>query len=115
MKNVFCRKFVTLGKVNNVLFTINEIEQKIIPVAQTYGINKISLFGSYARGEANNSSDLDILINKGKMKGLIQYFSFVNELEDIFGCHVDVVTDGTQDKNFLHEIEQEGVLLYENI
>ena len=94
------------------MYSINEIEQKIIPIAKTYGINKVSLFGSYARQEANNTSDVDILIGKGKLRSLIQYFSFVNELEDILGCHVDVVTDGIQDKTFLDEIQREGVLLY---
>ena len=73
----------------------------------------MSLFGSYARGEANESSDVDIFIERGNMKGLLKYFSFVNELEDTLNCHVDVVTSGIQDKNFLAGIAKDGILLYE--
>ncbi|MBR1486303.1 MAG: nucleotidyltransferase domain-containing protein [Synergistaceae bacterium] len=93
-------------------FTIDEIGNKIIPIAKTYGIESVSLFGSYARGEANADSDVDILINKGKLSGLIQYFSFVQELEDALGCHVDVVTSGIEDKKFLKDIQREEVWLY---
>ncbi|MBQ6776154.1 MAG: nucleotidyltransferase domain-containing protein [Synergistaceae bacterium] len=93
-------------------FTISEIEEKVIPVAKLYGVARVSVFGSYARGEADDASDVDILIHKGNLNGLIDYFSFVQELEKIFGCHVDVVTSGIDDKKFLDKIEREEILLY---
>ena len=98
----------------NKIFTVDELEDKIIPIAKTYGVGSVSLFGSYASGEADVGSDVDILIDKGKIHGLIQYFSFIHDLEDTLGCHVDVITSGIQDKNFLNEIKQEEILLYEN-
>ncbi|HIU56315.1 MAG TPA: nucleotidyltransferase domain-containing protein [Candidatus Ornithomonoglobus merdipullorum] len=73
----------------------------------------MSLFGSYARGEAKEGSDIDIYIDKGELRNLIQYFSFIDELEKTLNCHVDVVTTGIQDKEFLRTIKSEGVLLYE--
>ena len=94
-------------------YTIEEIKEKAIPVAMAYGVRSMSLFGSYARGEANDESDIDIYIDKGKMRSLIQYFSFVDELEKKLGCHGDVVTTGIEDKEFLDGIMREGVLLYE--
>ena len=39
-------------------YTIEEIQTKAIPIAKSYGIKKMSLFGSYARGEANDESDV---------------------------------------------------------
>ncbi|MBQ2615614.1 MAG: nucleotidyltransferase domain-containing protein [Synergistaceae bacterium] len=93
-------------------FTVDEIKRTVIPKARAYGIKSVRLFGSYARGEANDFSDVDLLIDRGKLGGLVQYFSFVNELEDDFGCHVDVVTSGINDKEFLDGIIREGVLLY---
>ena len=96
-----------------MLHTILEIKNKTVPVAKAYGIRRMSLFGSYARGDANDKSDVDIFIERGNMKGLIKYFSFVNELEDILNCHVDVVTTGIQDKKFLSEIAKDEILLYE--
>ncbi len=94
-------------------YTINEIRKKTEPIAKKYGVRRVSLFGSYARGTANESSDVDLYIDKGRLESLIRYFMFVSELEKSFGCHVDVITTGIEDKDFLHAIQQEGVLLYE--
>lgn len=94
-------------------YTIEEIRQKAAPVARSFGIKSMNLFGSYARGGATGRSDIDLCIDKGKLKGLIQYFSFVLELEKTFGCHVDVVTTGIADHKFLEAIMREGVLPYE--
>lgn len=94
-------------------FTMEEIKQKSVPLAKKYGIKRLGLFGSYARGEARDDSDLDFLIDTGKMRGLIQYMGFVLDLEDEFGCHVDVVTDGIEDKDFLNTIKKDEVVLYE--
>ena len=94
-------------------FTMEEIIQKSVPLAQKYGVKRLGLFGSYARGEAKDESDLDFLINEGNMRGLIQYMSFVNDLEDAFGCHVDVVMDGIRDQEFLNTIKKDEVVLYE--
>ena len=94
-------------------YTVDEIKAKTTPIAKEYGVKKMSLFGSYARGEANDNSDVDLYIDKGHLKSLLQYFSFVDELEKNLGCHVDVVTTGIEDKLFLENIIKEGVLLYE--
>ncbi len=94
-------------------YTINEIKDKTNPIAKAYGIGRMSLFGSYARGEAKDDSDIDLYIERGRLKSLIQYFAFIDELENVLNCHVDVVTTGIEDKIFLSKIMQEGVLLYE--
>ncbi len=94
-------------------YTIGEIKEKTIPVAKEYGIKQMSLFGSYARGSANDESDVDLYIDKGRLKSLIQYFQFVADLERALQCHVDVVSIGIEDTDFLNRIKSEGVLLYE--
>ncbi len=94
-------------------YTIGEIKDKTIPIAKAYGISRMSLFGSYARGEAKDDSDVDLYIERGKLRSLLQYFDFIDELENVLHCHVDVVTTGIEDKQFLSAIMQEGVLLYE--
>ena len=94
-------------------YTIDEIKVKVSPIAKDYGIRRASLFGSYARGTANDNSDIDICIDKGRMRSLIQYFAFINDLEKSLQCHVDVVTSGIQVEEFLNNILRDEVLLYE--
>ena len=94
-------------------YTISEIKARTIPIAKAYGIGKMSLFGSYARGEAEDDSDIDLYIERGRLKNLLQYFAFIDELESVLNCHVDVVTTGIEDKQFLSSIMKEGVLIYE--
>lgn len=94
------------------MFTIEEIKQKSVPIARKYGVKKLSLFGSYARGEADEKSDVDFLIERGKIRGL-EYVGFILDLEDEFKCHVDVVLEGSNNKEFLSEIKMDEVILYE--
>ncbi len=45
------------------IYTVEEIQKKVRPIAEKYGIDTVWLFGSYARGEANENSDVDLLVN----------------------------------------------------
>ncbi len=95
-------------------YTIDEIKTKAMPIAIHYGVDELSLFGSYARGEADEKSDLDFLIQKGSMKGLLSYCGMIADLEDVFQCHVDlVVKNAIKDKQFLEAIGKDEVKLYE--
>ncbi|MBO7158973.1 nucleotidyltransferase family protein [Methanobrevibacter sp.] len=95
-----------------MVFTIEDIKKRVIPIVIKYGINTFSLFGSYARGEATEDSDLDFVMDKGDLRGL-QYVSLVQDLEDEFDCHVDVISKGSSNKKFLEAVSKEEVLLYE--
>lgn len=97
----------------NPRYSVEEIRGKVVPIAKKHGVKRLSLFGSYARGEADHGSDVDFLIERGKIRGLLGYFSFVNDLEDELKCHVDVVSSGISDKEFLAAIKNDEVLLYE--
>ena len=103
-------------------YTIEEIRNKTVPIARKHGVlfhtDAVQAFGHIpidvnARGEANDESDVDIFVDKGKMTSLIKYMAFVYDLESALDCHVDVVTTGIKDKMFLGHIQSEGVLLYE--
>lgn len=95
-----------------MVFTIDDIKKRVIPIIIKYGINSFSLFGSYARGEATDDSDLDFVMDKGDLRGL-QYVSLVQDLEDEFNCHVDVISKGSSNKKFLEAVSKDEVLLYE--
>lgn len=107
------KEIVRAGKGNKV-YTLEEIRAKAVPIAKKYGVKKLSLFGSYARGEADAQSDLDFLYDKGngKIQSTFEYIDFIYDLEGEFGCHVDAVSVGIQDKKFLAEIQADEVILY---
>lgn len=96
-----------------LIYTVEEIKNKITPIVREYGVDSISLFGSYAKGKAHEGSDLDFVMDKGELTGLIQYVSLVNALEKEFKCHVDLISKGSSNKKFLVSIKNEEVLLYE--
>ena len=95
-----------------MLYTIEEIRDRAVPVARRYGIQNLRLFGSYARGEARDDSDVDLHIARGKLTGLFSYYAMVDELEQALDRHVDLVLDGTRDKHFLERIAKEEITLY---
>lgn len=70
---------------------MNNIADTIIPILQTYKIKKAALFGSYARGNFDDRSDVDILIELPKDMGL-SFFTLKHTLEDKLQKKVDLVT-----------------------
>ena len=56
-----------------MIYTIDDIRNKTVPIAKEFGISRMSLFGSYARGEATDDSDVDLYIDRGKLSNLLQY------------------------------------------
>ncbi|GHU65517.1 nucleotidyltransferase [Clostridia bacterium] len=97
------------------IYSINEITQAITPIAAAYGIRRLSLFGSYARGDATSASDIDFLIHdKGALRGLFQLAGFHADLEEKLGVRVDVLTEGGLDDEFLANIRTEEVMIYES-
>lgn len=101
--------------MNNKIYTIEEIREKIIPLAQKYNLKKVSLFGSYARGEATETSDLDFYIVDNQNSYDVEewgYFRFYTELEDIFEKEIDVVIATTIKQNWDRWYTK---LLYKNI
>lgn len=51
-------------------YTIDEIKNIVTPIAEKYQIAQVYLFGSFARGDFDEQSDIDIRIEKGNLKGM---------------------------------------------
>ena len=47
-----------------MIYTIEEIRNKVVPYCKDYGLKRLCLFGSYAKGEATDTSDLDFIMDK---------------------------------------------------
>jgi predicted nucleotidyltransferase len=93
---------------------MNEISNIVAPIAREYGIKKLAVFGSYARGEASEKSDLDFhIIDRGTLRGLFKLAGFELALEEKLNLPVDVlVADSTFD-DVLRNIEREEIVIYE--
>lgn len=104
-------------------YSIEELKQIITPIARKYNIPAIYLFGSYARGQANDNSDVDILIERegSTIKSLFDLGAFYNELNETLGKSIDVVTTDsinqpdTKRRNpwFASNVQKERVTIYE--
>ena len=90
----------------------DSLKNEIIKLARLYGIRKLTLFGSRARGDFRKTSDIDIAVSGGDVVG----FSIdVNEETNTL-LKFDVINlDGPVQKELLESIEREGVVLYEEI
>ena len=71
---------------------LDEIINKIIPVLKKHGIKKAGLFGSYARGDFNQNSDIDLLVEINKHGfSLLDFIGIKLNIEDETGKKVDLV------------------------
>ena len=93
--------------------TIQDIQKKTTPVFQQYGITYAGLFGSFARGESTDTSDVDIIVKLGKPMGMFQYMKFVDGLESSLRRKVDVVTEKSLNKHIKPYITPDIKTIYE--
>ena len=91
LDNIENRNNYILSLINNDVYTIKEIKSRIKPILNKYGINEIYLFGSYARGEAKSTSDIDIYCENGNIRTLIDEGKLIEELEEALNKDVDVI------------------------
>ena len=91
---------------------MNDIRNAAAELGERYGAERIYLFGSYARGDASSGSDVDLRIDKGRIRGLFALSGLRLALEDRLGVEVDLLTSDSLDGEFLDRIRNEEVLLY---
>lgn len=92
--------------------TVPEIKRIVSSLGKQYGAERIYLFGSYARGDMTADSDIDLRIDKGRIRGL-ELAGLLLDLEDCLGHSVDLIPTGSLDEKFLSSIKDDEVLLYE--
>ncbi|WP_423792285.1 nucleotidyltransferase family protein [Methanocaldococcus indicus] len=89
----------TLSEIKEILRKHkNELKER-------YKVKSIAIFGSYARGEQKETSDIDILVEFYETPDLIEFVDLKYYLEDILGLKVDLVT-----KNALHPMIKDEIL-----
>lgn len=67
---------------------------EILKIASMHGARNVRLFGSVARGQAGPKSDIDFLIELDSERSLMDHVALIQDLEDLLGRKVDVVSEG---------------------
>ena len=90
-----------------------------MPIIKKYSIKRLYLFGSYARGEAREDSDIDLMIEERDTQGLISFVALQEAMEERLKKKVDLVeydavmrNDTRAGKRFREHVERDMVLLY---
>ena len=80
-----------------MIFTVDELKSRISPIARKYGLRAVYLFGSYARNEATDGSDVDIPIDRtgSNIRGMMDMGSLYMDLRESVGKEIDLVTTQT--------------------
>ena len=71
---------------------IRILQQNQQELSEKFGVDSLSLFGSFVREENTALSDIDLLVEFQRPVGLFGLFALQNHLEDLFGCPVDLGT-----------------------
>lgn len=93
--------------------SIDAIKAVISDVAPHYDVQKIALFGSYAKGKSTSSSDIDIVLDTGKDFSLLDAIRLQEELSRELKAEVDVVSRAALYEPIAKSILESQVLLYE--
>jgi predicted nucleotidyltransferase len=95
----------TMKEVMGMVYTIEQLIERITPVAVKYGLPAVYLFGSYAIGEATEDSDIDILVDKDgtSLIGMFAMGGLYNDLCEAVGKQIDLVTTSALEQDCTKE------------
>ena len=95
------------------MLTIDRIKEVVSNVGKRYGIRSAHLFGSYAKNNATEASDVDLIINRDKaLHTYKEFFHFCDDLETELGISVDVIVEDSVHPDFFDLIKNDRILLY---
>ena len=105
-----------------MIYTIEKIRKLICPIAEKYHLKAAYLFGSYARNEAREDSDIDFLVDTSgtNLKSLMTLGALYCEIEETFHKSIDLITVSSIEQpvrlpsevDFRENIQRERVSLY---
>jgi hypothetical protein len=90
---------------------VREKRDEILRIAASHGARNVRVFGSRARGEDRPDSDLDILVNLDPGRTLLDIVAIKQDLEDLLGCKVDVVTEGAISRYIREQVLAQAISL----
>jgi hypothetical protein len=93
----------------NKQYAIQALKMSKPLLSERFGVNRLALFGSTARDTATDKSDIDILVSFNGPASANNYFGVQFYLEDLFGCHVDLITEKALRAELKPYIESEAI------
>jgi hypothetical protein len=84
---------------------------EILAIVKRHGGRNVRVFGSQARGEGAPDSDVDILIDLESGRSLLDIVAIKQDLEDLLGCSVDVVTEASVSPYMRQHVLSEAIAL----
>lgn len=96
------------------MLTIEKIQATVTKIGKKYGIKRAYLFGSYAKNQANENSDADLIIDNGDVGTFKDFFHFHEELKKELGTNVDLLTEASIKPSFFERIKNDRILVYGN-
>ncbi len=90
---------------------LREKRDEILRLAAKYGARNVRVFGSVARGEAGPKSDIDFLVEMEEDRSLLDHIALMQDLEDVLGRKVDIVTTRALNRNIRDRVLAEAVPL----
>ncbi|MCL2754245.1 MAG: nucleotidyltransferase domain-containing protein [Oscillospiraceae bacterium] len=105
-----------------MIYTIEQLKEAIAPIAYKYQLPAVYVFGSYARGDATELSDVDILIDRTgtQLRGLLAMGGLHNDLCEVVGKSVDLITTTALEEEdtkrrtpwFIENVNKERIQIY---
>jgi len=98
----------SIERLTRIKDTLLQIKSEL---ATTYSVKSLGVFGSFVRGEQNEASDIDILVEFTETPGLIDFIALENHLSETLGTKVDLVMRDSLKPTIGERILQELVLV----
>ena len=97
------------------IYTVEELREKLTPIFDNAPVYKAILFGSYAKGDADAKSDVDIVIDSRGELININFFGVMGRAEDAVDKYVDLyeIRELKPDSPVLNAINTDGMVIYE--
>jgi uncharacterized protein len=89
-----------------------KIRESIVAILTRYDAERIAVFGSYARGDAGDHSDIDILVRFARPKSLIQIVQIEDEIRKSIHVKVDLVTENAVSPHIAGTIHRDEMVIF---
>lgn len=84
---------------------------EMLDLARRHGAHDLRIFGSVARGEATESSDLDLLVRMDPDRSLLDLGALVMDMRDLLGIRVEIISEGALRGRFGQVVSKEAIPL----